>query len=207
MAQRAYAREFFKHSDTFEDTCPVCNLTYAREEPADHRLHRAFHRDVVDVFEPKTSITLAKLHKQHGQFVPVRWDSARAVRRRLVNISRVFRKEFGAGFTMYEENNDPGHGFLIAEPDGRAVGGFVVRWIEYSNAPACWTLCWVWVAPSHRRRGLMNAAWLMVKQNYEGIEPDPPFSKGAALSFAHRNDVSERIRKYAQGELASGDFD
>jgi hypothetical protein len=52
------------------------------------------------------------------------------------------------------------------------VGGFVVRWIEFSNAPAQWILSWVWVVPSHRRRGLMQTVWLMVVGKYPGIDPE-----------------------------------
>ncbi|WP_454624850.1 GNAT family N-acetyltransferase [Bradyrhizobium cenepequi] len=158
MAQRPYAMEFFKRPEAFDGTCPVCNMTYVKEEPDDRRIHRAFHREIVDVFEPKPSITLAKLYARHGQVVPVRWDSASPIRRRLANMSRVFKKEFGAGFTTYEKTGDTRHGYLIAEPDGRAVGSFGVRWLEYSNAPARWVLCWMWIVPSHRQRGLMKAA-------------------------------------------------
>jgi hypothetical protein len=98
---------------------------------------------VVNVFEPKPSITLAKLYSRHGQLVPVGWDSPQPVRRRLADMSRVFKREFGCDFTMYSETRDPGDGYLIAESDGRAVGGFAVRWIEFSNAPAQWMLSWV----------------------------------------------------------------
>jgi hypothetical protein len=181
-------------------------MLYVKELPEDRRIHRVFHRRVVDVFEPKPSITLAKLYSRHGQLVPVRWDSLRPVRRRLASISRVFKREFGCDFTMYSETGDPADGYLIAEPDGRAVGGFVVRWIQFSNAPAQWILSWVWIAPSHRRCGLMRTAWLMVKDKYSGIDPDPPFSRSAAQFFANRDDVSERIRKYAQSQLAADNF-
>jgi hypothetical protein len=52
----------------------------------------------------------------------------------------------------------------------------------------------------------MRTAWLMVKDKYPGIDPDPPFSKGAAQFFANRDDVSERIRKYAHSQLAADNF-
>lgn len=107
---------------------------------------------------------------------------------------------------MYSETGDPGDGYLTAESDGRAVGGFVVRWIEFSNAPAQWLLSWVWVLPSHRRRGLMQTAWLMVVGKYPGIDPDPPFSKALRFSFENGDDVSDRIRRYAQSQLAADNF-
>lgn len=34
-------------------SCPVCGLTYVRESEEDRRLHRARHRKVLQVYEPK----------------------------------------------------------------------------------------------------------------------------------------------------------
>jgi zinc-finger of acetyl-transferase ESCO len=81
MAQRAYAMEFFKRPETFEGSCPVCNMLYVKEEPDDRRIHRAYHPGVIAVFEPKPSAILAKLHTRHGRIVPVRWDSPRPTAR------------------------------------------------------------------------------------------------------------------------------
>jgi hypothetical protein len=67
--------ELYKNPERLEGTCPVCNMTYVKEVPADRRIHRSYHRGVVDVFEAKPSVTLAKLYSRHGQIVPVRWDS------------------------------------------------------------------------------------------------------------------------------------
>jgi len=158
--------EFCKRPDRHEGICPVCNMLYVKELPEDRQMHRVFHRSVVDVFEPKPSVTLTKMHMLYGQFVPVRWDDLRPLRRRLANMARVFRREFGCDFTMYSETGDPGDGYLISKPDGRAIGGFVVRWIEYSNAPAQWTLSWIWIEPTHRRRGLMQSAWLSTNEEW-----------------------------------------
>jgi hypothetical protein len=52
----------------------------------------------------------------------------------------------------------------------------------------------------------MQTAWLMVVGKYPGIDPDPPFSKGAALFFENRDDVSDRIRRYAQSQLVADNF-
>jgi hypothetical protein len=77
MTQRPYAMEFYKDPDRHEGVCPVCNMLYVKELLEDRRIHRAYHRSVVDVFEAKSNITLAKLYSRDGQLVPVRWDSPR----------------------------------------------------------------------------------------------------------------------------------
>ncbi len=48
----------------------------------------------------------------------------------------------------------------------------------------------------------MRKAWEMVKSEYKGIEPEPPFSPAAAEFFCHRDDVSERIRAWAEHALS-----
>lgn len=204
MPSRQYAREFYKRWN--EGACPICNLTYVRELPEDRRFHRSFHRNVVEVFEPRPNAGMASLYRKHGQFIPVREYSARSLRRRLANISRVFKREFGCDFTMYSEEGDPGHGFLITDRDGRALGGGTIRMREYSNAPSHWALYWIWVAPSFRREGLLKATWEMAKASYNGIEPDPPFSREAAMFFCGRPDVSERITRYARSQLENDSF-
>jgi GNAT superfamily N-acetyltransferase len=204
MPGRPYARDFYKRWD--DGACPVCNLTYVRELPEDRRIHRSFHRNVVEVFEPKPNALVARFYRKHGQFIPVREHTARPLRRRLANISRVFKREFGCDFTMYSEDGDPGHGFLIADSDGRALGGGMIRAREYSNAPSHWALFWIWVAPAFRRKGLLKATWEMAKASYNGIQPDPPFSREAAMFFRTRPDVSERISRYAESQLENDKF-
>jgi hypothetical protein len=206
MAERKWAEEFYKSPDQHEGTCPVCNLYYVHDLASDRKIHRTFHRRVVDTFDPKPSIALAKLYAEHGRFIPVKSNSHQHARRKLANIARIFRREFGCDFTMYSEDNDPGDGFIIAEPDGRAIGGTTVRWIEFSNAPAQWIFEWIWVAPASRRTGLLKETWEMVREKYSGIDPGTPFSKGAATFFANYEGVSDRIRTYARKQLEQDNF-
>src|SRR5688572_5094376 len=114
VARREYAREFYRRYDTC--ACPVCNLTYAADYDEDRKTHRVFHKRVVDVFEPRPSVTLAKEYAKHGECVPVGPISNQYLRRRLEHIARVFKREFGCDFTMYSEVGDDGHGFLLSDP-------------------------------------------------------------------------------------------
>jgi hypothetical protein len=207
MSKRQWAKEFYKDFDgTKWDVCPGCNLYYVKDLPSDQKIHRAHHTWVVSIFDPKPLATLAKLYPQHGQFISVRSNSPAVLRRKLNSISRIFKKEFGCDFTLYDESGDDGHGFIIADPQGRAIGGTTVRLIKYKEGPPRWTFCWIWIAPAYRRKGLMLQTWQMVKDAYPTIEPDPPFSKSAALFFADREDVSERIRHYAREQLKQDRF-
>lgn len=199
MAARHYAREFYDRWD--KGACPVCNLTYVL--PEDVAYHRSFHRRVLCAFEPQPNKYLARKFDRNGQFIPVRHFSSSYLRKRLANIARTFKREFGSDFTPYDEIGDDCYGFLIVDEDGRARGGFVVRWMDYQNASSRWVLNWIWIAPAYRRKGLLKATWDFVKGHFPSIEPDPPFSDKAANFFADRTDVPERVSERAKRQSAA----
>lgn len=201
MATRPYAKEFYNNLPR-GDACPVCGLSYVMDSPDDQRTHRAYHREVVETFEPRPVPTLAELHAEYGTFIPVRAWSPIWLRKRLYRIGLMFKRELGFDFQPCDLSYDPGYGYILTDADGRAIGGCMARWKIYEDAPPNWVLAWIWIVPSHRRNGLMKQAWETVKSEYEGIEPDPPFSRAAAKFFRYRVDVSERIRARAEFDLS-----
>lgn len=110
----------------------------------------------------------------------------------------MFRRELAFDCPPYHSSGDPADGYILTDAEGRGIGGCTVRWQEYENAAPRWVLSWIWIAPAYRRNGLMRQTWEMVKSRYEGIEPDPPFSRPAAMFFRHREDVPDRIRAWAE---------
>lgn len=200
MPDRQYAREFFDHWD--EQSCSVCNLCYAEGVPEDERIHLRCHRTVINVFEPKSYPRIARLYAKHGRFIPVTMLSSLALRRRVFRISRAFMREFGCS-TQYEEENDPALGFIIVDESGRSIGAYVIRWQE-SDDPPGWVFMWIWIAPAFRRQGLLRAAWEHAKNRFPHLEPEAPFSSGAAAFFAKREDISAEVRAHAQRQLDAG---
>jgi hypothetical protein len=189
--------------------CPVCGLEYVSECEEDRREHRVRHRKILQVYEPKPMPALAALYGEHGAFVPVTRRTPQPLRLRLEGMAMMFKRELGFDFPPYRagENDDdrkPSHHRLIATQDGRAIGGFSVRWREYTDAPTMWVLAWIWVVPSERRQGHMRRAWAMLKSKFPVIEPDPPYSYPTAKFFVSREDVSERVRAIASRRVAEG---
>ncbi len=134
MPTRPYAKEFYKEPPS-DDACSVCELSYVKDSPDDQRFHRAYHRDVVETFEPKPVPTLAKLHAEFGTFVPVRACSPVWLRKRLYRLGLMFRRELRFDFPPYDVCGDPGCGYILTDADGRAIGGCMARWQQYENAP------------------------------------------------------------------------
>ncbi len=195
MQDRPYAKEFFQHPD--EGACPVCNLTYVEDYPPDQLTHQHCHRTVLNTFEPRPNARMAKLHIEHGDFISVFVISPLFLRRRLFRVSRAFVREFGAS-AQYDESGDLAHGFLVVDVEGRTIGGFAIRWREYSDAPPGWGLAFIWIAPDHRRKGYLRRAWEFARSNFDGIEPEPPYSRASAAFFKDRDDVRPEVRDYAR---------
>lgn len=200
MPNRPYAREFFADPPG-EHACPVCGLSYAKGSPTDERFHRTYHREVVETFEPRPNSALAKQHARHGIFVPVDIRSPRWMHKRLYRIALMFKREMDYDFPMWDERGDDGNGYIFSDREGRALGGCAVRWREWKDS-AGWVLQGIWVAPPHRRQGLMRSAWEMLIRQYEGIIPEPPLSRPAARFFQGTDGLPEWIRQRIKRGLA-----
>jgi GNAT superfamily N-acetyltransferase len=182
--------------------CAVCRFMYIKGFPEDEKEHRRYHREALKVLEPGVNEPLARLHTISGPFIPVNRHSPRWLNARLYQIARIFRREMHLDFVQWDEGYDDGDGYIIADFAGRALGGFVVRWREWKDAPSCWALVWIWIAPPYRRQGWLRRTWEMVRDEYPGIIPEAPFSRGTATFFARRDDVDTDIRALAEGTLA-----
>lgn len=58
----------------------------------------------------------------------------------------------------------------------RCIGACGFRWYEWTNAPACWSLQWVWFHPYFRGRGHLSNAWPSFVKKYGNFHVQPPFS-------------------------------
>ena len=88
------------------------------------------------------------------------------------------RREKGYDFSMWSESGEESGGFLIADAEGRALGGFAIGPDDRSVV-----LRWIWVAPPYRRHGWMRRSWAMLTDRFPGIMPEPPLSPAAAKFF------------------------
>ena len=199
---REWAREFYGEPLRAHG-CQVCGLHYVRTLPEDRAQHRRHHQQVIRVFSPSPSAMLKKAFDEHGKFVPVRANSKRWLRHRLYEIALMFKREKDYDFVQWDETGDDGHGYLLVDGEGRALGGAVVRWREYKEFTG-WFLAWVWIAPPHRRQGLLKTLWEMCRRQYPGILPEPPFSYEAAMFIQGIEDLPEKVRQYAR-EIALND--
>ena len=194
---RPYAKELYD-DELHDGACLVCGFLYVKELPEDLKKHCSRHARILSVFEPKPNKALAKLNTKFGCYVPVTPKSPTWMHLRLAWIATVLKRENGYDFIMWDASGDDGQGFILTDSDGRALGGCAVRRREWSNAPACWVLQWIWVAPPYRRQGLLRNTWLMLTAKYDGIIPEPPYSLGVARFLLSLGNLSELVESAAR---------
>ena len=203
MPTRHYAKEFYECPPE-GDACPVCGLSYVKDSPTDRKIHRLYHREVVDTFEPRSNPALARRHALHGVFVPVTPLSPRWMHKRLYRIALMLKRENGYDFSMWDQyRDDDGIGYILTDEQGRALGGCAVRWREWTDRSPGWFLQWIWVAPPCRRQGLLRRTWEMLKGEYGGIFPEPPLSPAAAQFFRGCEDLPDIIKQWVEHILAN----
>ena len=162
------------------------------------QLHRSWHARILAVMEPKPNRALAKCHATFGRYVPVNSTSPQWMHRRLYRIASVLNSENDYSFVMWEESGDDGRGYIFTDQEGRALGGCAVRWREWCDAPDCWALQWIWVAPPYRRLGILRDVWKMLTKTYRGIIPEPPYSIAMAQFLLSLDGVPDVVKRHAR---------
>jgi hypothetical protein len=174
-----WAENYYAHFNGLDLTCPVCGLIYVAEYEQDQRYHRKWHREVVETFEPKPNAALARWRTPAGgDFIPVGQGDPKWLHKRLYRVAKMLKRENGYDFIMWSDAGNDYGGFLIVDPDGRALGGFAV---QLDTDPP--SLRWIWIAPPYRRRGWLRQSWKMLTERFPGIVPEPPFSPAAEAFF------------------------
>src|ERR1035437_756131 len=55
-------------------------------------------------------------------------------------------------------------------------GAIGVRWRQWEDAPASWSLPWVWLHPYERRQGHLTKAWPFLLKMFPNLSVEPPIS-------------------------------
>lgn len=174
------------------ETCATCGVEYLRGDVDSTDAHRREHVSRMRVLEPKPH---ARLLSAAGAFQALRVTSSspRWLHKEMHARARAFKREFRYDFTQWESatgESDPHvQGFLFVLPDARIVGACAFRWREHPG-DSRWALQWIWVAPEHRRQGLLRMHWAEFRHEFGAFSVEAPVSD-AMMSFLHRMGDSE----------------
>jgi hypothetical protein len=118
--------------------------------------------------------------------------SPRKWRVEVERLAYYFRREFGYDFPPYTADEaDFGSGlvkdrvlvFFKATFNRRMedvlyfYGAIGVHWRVWADAPASWSIAWVWFHPYERRKGHLTSAWPFLIRTYPDLWVEHPLSK------------------------------
>lgn len=107
-------------------------------------------------------------------------------KRALRNIAKYFRREEKYDFTQYcdQKYHDSSkmRAYLICNEGGHfeytPIGGFCLRYRDYTDTDSRWALQWIWLHPYLRHQGLLKQIWpFLVEKFGSSIFVEPPLSK------------------------------
>lgn len=120
--------------------------------------------------------------------VQVTPDSTRTLRRAVYQFARYFRMEEGYDFVQYgyngEEDDPTCKAYLFVSPDshrsGVAFGAACFR-TRCDHVGKRWeAMCWVWIHPFNRRRGLLTECLPVFEKLHGDFFPETPWSPAMA---------------------------
>ena len=114
--------------------------------------------------------------------------SPKAWRCEVEKLARYFRRELGFDFPPYTANesdsdSEPSRDRVLVfskfdwEDTIYFIGAIGVRWVEWDDAPPCWSFTWAWMHPYERRKGHLTRAWPVLMEMFPNPHMEPPVSE------------------------------
>jgi hypothetical protein len=137
--------------------------------------------------------TLPELESNPTLVLP---SSPTIIRKRVELFAKYFKREMHFDFPQFEAAETPDKSWYVPyeaylfhksaddlwHGEGpikhRFFGACCFRWREYTNAPAEWSLDWVWFHPYFRCRGHLQSAWPRFAEKYGHFDLAQPLSCG-----------------------------
>jgi hypothetical protein len=135
--------------------------------------------------------------------IPVGPASGRSLRKAVHELAKLFRREFGYDFVQWsvKETNPRTEAFLWCSESWSfqvPLGAVCFRWREWKDAPAGWSLDWIWMHPFERRHGHLSTAWPFFSKLYGDFHVAPSLSP-AMSSFVEKQKVASAPIMVSQG--------
>jgi hypothetical protein len=156
-------------------TCPVCDLTYVPDVPADLAQHSERHAKVWSALHPQSDPSfLQAASETQGRPIFVCCASEQWKNKAVHGCSLAFACEMPQGAVAWPPNGDlplTCQAYLFADdthtiPIGAVAGACGFREVEYRDAPPIWRLEWIWLVPGVRRRGILTRQWEWLKSHH-----------------------------------------
>lgn len=163
-------------------TCGTCGVTYVTNHPGDARRHKAVHDRVLRRIIPKPSARLLKRVANGIGGELVDQDAPLWMHGEVYERAAAFRKEFGYDVIQWPGDTrtrapSEWRGHLFAGPGGEIAGACAFMHTTSRKPEGEWSLQWIWIAPTHRRTGLLETRWPDLLQRYGDFDLERPLSE------------------------------
>jgi hypothetical protein len=162
-----------------QTTCAECGATWWKGDPESSFSHRREHKKRMALLDPQPSaLMLAAISDGNDPEHVDRW-SPEWKHKEMYARAVAFKREFRYDFVQWDRNeSDPTcHGFLFSLPDGRIVGACAFRMRSFEGDLSAYGLQWIWIAPAHRRRGVLRERWANLRERFGDFYVEPPVSQ------------------------------
>lgn len=179
-----------------EITCDYCGMTYTKGSLESSLIHRREHAGLKRLLEPRPDSRFAKRLQRHP--LPELVDTSspfwmhQEVYERALRFKREFRYDFLQWNGCQSRKATPTYqGYLFADHTGTHPPGTIVGACAFALREGTWSLDWIWVVPSMRRKGVLSHRWKAFLDRYGDFDIEHPLSE-AMEAFVRRHGIPQQ---------------
>lgn len=174
-----------------EVTCEYCGMTYTKGNLESSLIHRREHARLKRLLEPRPDRRFANRLQRHSN--PELVDTSapfwmhQEVYERALRFKRDFRYDFLQWNGCQAKKATPTYqGYLFADHTGTHPPATIVGACAFALRQGRWSLDWIWVTPSMRRKGVLSHRWQAFLDRYGDFDIEHPLSD-AMEAFVRQN--------------------
>lgn len=159
--------------------CPECGEEYWRGDTESSANHRRTHLKRIRYLRPAPHRKILELGMPSVGYQLVDYSSPPWMHKEMYERALLFRREFGFDFVQWGSRTSSddltAEGYLFVNDVGAIVGAASFR-LRRFKGQRYRALQWIWVAPIHRRTGVLTRIWGALKARYGAFYVEPPVS-------------------------------
>lgn len=177
-----------RRKDPVETVCADCGHTWWRGDPESSRMHRRVHKKEMAIRAPAPDARLLAALDGKARPEEVLPDSPQWKHDLVYERAVRFRREFGYDFVQWSrtKRDDKAVAYVFADDTGAFGRGAPVGACAFRLRGHVWTLDWVWVIPTARRKGVLRRRWPAFREKFGKFALEYPTSD-AMEAFAARH--------------------
>jgi hypothetical protein len=174
-----------------EMTCNYCGFYYTKGDLESSLSHRTEHARLKRILEPRPNRQFAQRLLRHKNPELVDEKSPFWMHQEVRERAVLFRREFRYDFLQWDGSRSKkapsnAQGYLFTDHTGELPQGTIIGACAFSCRQMRWSLDWIWIIPSMRRRGTLLNRWPTFLERYGDFDIEHPLS-GAMEAFVRRH--------------------